>query len=32
MVFIAAENGSIEVQELVALFHVKTGTLGAKNW
>ena len=28
----AAENGSIEILELVALFLLKTGTFGAKNW
>ena len=31
-VFVAAENGSVEVLELVALFLLKTGTFGAKNW
>ena len=31
-VFVAAENGSVEVLELVALFLVKTGTFSAKNW
>ena len=31
-VFVAAENGSLEVLELVALFLLKTGTFGAKNW
>ena len=27
----AAENGRLEVRELVALFLLKTGTCGAKN-
>ena len=31
-VFAAAENGSVEVLELVGIFHVKTETFGAKNW
>ena len=31
-VFVAAENGSVEVLELVALFLLKTGTFGAENW
>ena len=31
-VFVAAENGSVEVLELVALFLIKTGTFSAKNW
>ena len=31
-VFVAAENGSVEVFELVALFHLKTGTFSTKNW
>ena len=31
-VFVAAENGSVEVLELVALFLLKTGTFDAKNW
>ena len=31
-VFVAAENGSVEVLELVALFLPETGTSGAKNW
>ena len=31
-VFDAAENGSVEVLELVALFLLKTGTFSAKNW
>ena len=31
-VFVAAENGSVEVLELVALFLLKTGTFSAKNW
>ena len=30
-VFIAAENGSVEELELVALFLLKTGIFGAKN-
>ena len=30
--FVAAENGSVEVLELVALFQLKTGTFSAKNW
>ena len=30
-VFVAAENGSVEELELVALFLLKTGTFGAKN-
>ena len=29
--FVAAENGSVEVLELVALFLLKTGTFGTKN-
>ena len=29
--FVAAENGSVEVLELVALFLLKTGTFGAYN-
>ena len=29
-VFVPAENGSVEVLELVALFLLKTGTFGAK--
>ena len=31
-VSVTAENGSVEVLELVALFLLKTGTFGAKNW
>ena len=31
-VFVAAENGSVEVLEFVALFLLKTGTFSAKNW
>ena len=31
-VFVAAENGSVEVLELVALFLLKTGTFSAKKW
>ena len=31
-VFVAAENGSVEVLELVGIFHLKTETFGAKNW
>ena len=31
-VFVATENGSVEALELVALFFLKTGTFGAKNW
>ena len=31
-VFIAAEDGSVEELELVALFLLKTGTFGAKKW
>ena len=31
-VFDAAENGSVKVLELVALFLLKTGTISAKNW
>ena len=31
-VFVAAENGSVEVLGLVALFLLKTGIFGAKNW
>ena len=31
-VFVAAENGSVEVLELVALFLLKTGTFSARNW
>ena len=31
-VFVAAENGSVEVLGLVALFLLETGTFGAKNW
>ena len=31
-VFVAAENGSVEVLKLVALFLLKTETFGAKNW
>ena len=30
--FVAAQNGSLEVLELVALFLLKTGTFGTKNW
>ena len=30
-VFVAVENGSVEVLELVALFPLKTGTFSAKN-
>ena len=30
-VFVAAENGLVEVLELVALFLLKTGTFSAKN-
>ena len=31
-VFVAAENGSVEVLKLVALFLLKTGNFSAKNW
>ena len=31
-VFVTAENRSVEVLELVALFLLKTGTFSAKNW
>ena len=31
-VFVAAENGSVEVLELLALFLLKTGTFSTKNW
>ena len=31
-VFVADENGSVEVLELVVLFVLKTVTFGAKNW
>ena len=31
-VFVTAENRSVEVLELVALFLLKTGTFGAKTW
>ena len=31
-VFVAAENGSVEVLELVALFLLRTANFGAKNW
>ena len=31
-VSVAAENGSVEVLELVAFFFRKTGTFDAKNW
>ena len=31
-VFDAAENGSVKVLELVALFLLKTGAFSAKNW
>ena len=31
-VFVAAENGLVEALELVALFHLKTGTFSAINW
>ena len=31
-VFVAAENGSVEVLELVALFLLKTGTFSARKW
>ena len=31
-VFIAAENGSVEVLELAPLFLLKTGTFSAKKW
>ena len=31
-VFVAAESGSVEVLELVALFLPKTGTFNAENW
>ena len=30
--FVAAEIGSVELLELVALFLLKTGTFGTKNW
>ena len=30
--FVAVENGSVEVLELVAPFLLKTGTFGAKKW
>ena len=31
-VFVTAENRSVEVLELVALFLLKTRSFGAKNW
>ena len=31
-VFVATENGSVEVLELVAIFLLKTGAFSAKNW
>ena len=31
-VFVAGENGSVEVLELVALFLLKKGTFSAENW
>ena len=31
-VFVTAEDGSVEVLELVVLFLLKTGTLSGKNW
>ena len=31
-VFVAAENGAVELLELVALFPLKTRTFSAKNW
>ena len=31
-VFVAAENRSVEVLELVALFLLKTGNFSAENW
>ena len=31
-IFVAAENRSVEVLELVALFLLKTGTFSAENW
>ena len=31
-IFVAVENGSVEVLELAALFLPKTGTFSAKNW
>ena len=31
-VFVAAENGSVEVLELVAFIFLKTGTFDAKDW
>ena len=31
-VFVAAENGSVEILQLVALFLLKTGTFSAKKW
>ena len=31
-VFVAAENGSVKVLELVGLFLLEMGTFGAKNW
>ena len=31
-VFVGAENGSVEVLRLVALFFLTTGIFGAKNW
>ena len=31
-VFVTAENGSLDVLELVALFLLKKGTFSAKNW
>ena len=31
MVFVVAENWSVEVLEMVAVFLLKTGTFGAKN-
>ena len=31
-VVVAAENGSVEVLELVALFLPKKGTFSAENW
>ena len=31
-VFVAAENASVEVLELVAFIFLKTGTFDAKDW
>ena len=31
-VFVTAENGAVELLELVALFPLKTRTFSAKNW